>query len=74
MREGEGDAGQRERDVVEGRRLHRIFAHLLLAAVRGGLLNLGLVHVVSLWRGKFEFGLILERRPLNYDNFLVRYW
>ena len=52
VREGEGDAGQRERDVVEGRRLHWIFA--LLLVVRSGLFIIGLVHVVGLWRGKFE--------------------
>ena len=58
MREGEGDAGQRERDVVEGRRLHRIFT--LLLVVGSGLFIIGFVHIVSLWRGKFELGPIFK--------------
>ena len=52
MGEDEGDPGQRERDVVEGRGRDRIVALLLILAVGGGLvvavvgvLVVGLVHV-----------------------------
>ena len=58
VREGEGDARQRERDVVKGRRLHRIFT--LLLVIRSGLFIIGFVHVVSLWRGKFILGPIFK--------------
>ena len=50
MGEDEGDPGQRERDVVEGRCRDRIVALLLIVAVGGGflivgVLIVGLVHV-----------------------------